>query len=82
MSDNKIFEEIKRIIATETGIKEGEISRNSHLKDDLCIDSVDFVHVTVALEKHFEIKAIDPEWEDIAPCTVDVIENFIKSKLN
>lgn len=82
MSDKKIFEEIKRIITTEIGIEEGEISPDSHLENDLGIDSIAFIHITIDLEESFKIKVEDLEWEEIFPRTVGAMESFIKSKLN
>ncbi len=50
-----LFDKVKEIIADTVNIDEAEIKEESKLKEDLGIDSLDAVEISIALEDSFEI---------------------------
>ncbi len=50
-----LFDKVKEIIADTVNIDEAEIKEESTLKEDLGIDSLDAVEISIALEDSFEI---------------------------
>ncbi len=57
-----VFEKIKAIISEEFEIDEEEITMDSTM-DDLQIDSIDAVDLTMAIEDEFDISIPDEELE-------------------
>jgi acyl carrier protein len=64
---------------TERGIEAGEVSMNSNLSDDLGLDSLDTVELTLALEQTYSIEIPDSELEDLT--TVGDAVSLIEKKL-
>lgn len=81
MTKEEIFATVKEIIYRNTdGIsRDEEIELNSHLVNDLNIDSLDRVNITLAAEREFNIKIEDAIVEDIE--TVEEIVDMIADKL-
>ena len=81
MTKEEIFATVKEIIYRNTyGIsRDEEIELNSHLVNDLNIDSLDRVTITLAAEKEFNIEIEDAIVEDIE--TVEEIVDMIANKL-
>lgn len=81
MTKEEIFATVKEIIYRNTdGIsRDEEIELNSHLVNDLNIDSLDRVDITLAAEREFNIKIEDAIVEDIE--TVEEIVDMIADKL-
>lgn len=52
MAEVSVFERVKRILS-ETGAKEEEIKPESHLEDDLNLDSLDRVELILDMEEEF-----------------------------
>lgn len=50
-----LFDKVKEIIAETVNIDEAEVKAESTLKEDLGIDSLDAVEISIALEDSFEI---------------------------
>jgi acyl carrier protein len=75
-----ILEEVKKaIIKVQPGIDETKIILDANLKQDLEIDSLGRVEMTLALEDAFNFYLQDEELEDIK--TVEDIVDLIESKL-
>ena len=53
MAEN-IEQAVKKIIAEQLGVNEGEIKNESSFVDDLGADSLDTVELVMALEEEFE----------------------------
>ena len=51
----EIYYKIKHLIETELGFDSVEITPFSGIKSDLHLDSLDFVELTVLVEKEFDI---------------------------
>ena len=60
MSEDDIFEALKNIIAEQAGVDEDEILRSSKLVS-LGVDSLDFVEITMMVEKLFDISIPDAD---------------------
>jgi len=59
MSDARyedVFPTLRKMIAESLALDEGEITLESKLIDDLGADSLDFVDLTFAIEKMFDVK--------------------------
>lgn len=78
MSDT--FEDVKAVIAEELEVEEDQITKESHIVDDLGADSLDVVELIMRLEEKFEVEIPDEEAEKIQ--TVDDAVKFIESKLS
>jgi len=56
---------VKKIVAEQLGVNEGEIKSESSFVDDLGADSLDTVELVMALEEEFEMEIPDEEAEKI-----------------
>lgn len=56
MDIEEIIKAINSLLIQEFEIEEKEISRNARLKDDLGLESLDFVDIAVFVKKKFGIK--------------------------
>ena len=56
-----IFEKLKRIIAEQLSISESLISMETSFVDDLGVDSLDVVELTMAVEEVFDVPEFDDE---------------------
>jgi acyl carrier protein len=73
-----IEERVKKIIAYLQGLKDYQIYNISHLKEDLNMDSLDAVELTMALEEEFWLEIPDEEAEKLL--TVGDIVSYIQDK--
>lgn len=69
------MDKIKKIIATQLGVDEAEITPESHFIDDLGADSLDTVELVMALEEEFGIEIPDEDAEKIQ--TVGDVAKYI-----
>ena len=78
--DRKLIEEkVKSFLIEELEIYEEKIYNEANLKDDVGIDSLDFVDIVVIVEKNFGFK-IKPE-EMVGLISLEDFYNYIESKL-
>jgi acyl carrier protein len=56
------FDRIADIIAENSEVKRGDISPDSHVINDLGIDSLDFLDIVFAIDKEFGIKVPVEQW--------------------
>lgn len=73
----EVFEKLKQIISKTTGNDEVEAEKS--LVDDLDLDSLDIVYLTMECEKEFHISIGDDEAEKAT--TVQQLLDLIYSKL-
>ena len=61
-----VFERVRKIIAEQLGVDEGEINPETSFVDDLNADSLDLVELIMSLEEEFskEGKSIEVSDED------------------
>ena len=73
---------VRKIIAEQLGVNEGEIKNESSFVDDLGADSLDTVELVMAFEEEFGIEIPDEEAEKITRVkeAVDYIESHAKKK--
>ncbi len=75
-----VFERVRKIIAEQLGVEEGEITPQTSFVEDLNADSLDLVELIMSLEEEFSkegktIEISDEDAEKIA--TVQDAINFI-----
>ena len=77
-----IEQRVKKIIAEQLGVNEGEIKNESSFVDDLGADSLDTVELVMALEEEFECEIPDEDAEKITRVkeAVEYIDSHAKSK--
>ena len=72
------FDKIKEVIADTVSIDEAEITLDADLKEDLGIDSLDAVEISIALEEAFDIAI--PQEELAKFVTVQDIVDFVDAQ--
>jgi len=72
-----VEERVKKIIAEQLGVNEGEITNESSFVDDLGADSLDTVELVMALEEEFGTEIPDDEAEKIT--TVQQAVDYVQS---
>ena len=78
-----VFERVRKIIADQLGVEEGEIKPETSFVDDLNADSLDLVELIMSLEEEFSkegrsIEVSDEDAEKIA--TVQDAVDYIKEQ--
>ena len=75
-----IEQRVKKIVAEQLGVNEGDIKNESSFVDDLGADSLDTVELVMALEEEFECEIPDEEAEKITTVqqAVDYINKNVK----
>jgi acyl carrier protein len=73
-----MFEQVREALVESLNIDEGKIELTSSLKDDLEIDSLDAVELSLDLETEFDIEISDEELAALV--TVEDIVKLIESK--
>jgi acyl carrier protein len=79
MSNDHVFESVKKILVDQLGVEEDLISMESNFIDDLNADSLDIVELVMAMEQEFSISIPDEEAERIK--SVGDAVDFIKTNL-
>jgi acyl carrier protein len=62
---DNIEQRVKKIVAEQLGVNEGDIKNESSFVDDLGADSLDTVELVMALEEEFECEIPDEDAEKI-----------------
>ena len=73
-----VDERVKKIIAEQLGVEEGEVTLEASFVEDLGADSLDTVELVMALEEEFSIEIPDEDAEKIL--TVGKALDYIKEK--
>jgi acyl carrier protein len=68
---------VKKIVAEQLGVNEGDVKIESSFVDDLGADSLDTVELVMALEEEFECEIPDEEAEKIT--TVQQAIDYVNS---
>ena len=76
-----IFEKLREIIAEQVGIEVDEITMDASFEDDLGLDSLDLVELSMALEAEFNIGEMTEE-EVAGIKTVGDLLTYLQSKLD
>lgn len=80
MELDEIKEKVKDFLIEDLEVEEEKIFDEANLKEDVGIDSLDFVDIVVIVEKNFGFK-IKPE-EMAQVVTLNDFYNYISSKVN
>ena len=80
MERKEIELKVNEFLVEEMEIEAADINDDAKLKDDLGLDSLDFVDIVVIVEKSFGFK-IKPE-EMSSVLTVKEFYDYIESKIN
>lgn len=78
-----VFERVRKIIAEQLGVDEGEVKPETSFVDDLNADSLDLVELIMSLEEEFskEGKSIEVSDEDAEKIvTVQDAVDYIKEQ--
>ncbi|MBU0687559.1 MAG: acyl carrier protein [Candidatus Margulisbacteria bacterium] len=76
LDEQKVFEDVKKVVVEQLGVSESEVSKESSFVDDLGADSLDTVELVMALEEAFGMEIPDEQAEKIK--TVGDTINYIK----
>lgn len=76
MSQDEIFEKVKKIIVEQLGVSEDSVTPEASFIDDLGADSLDIVELIMALEEEFDLEIPDEDAEKIV--TVNDVIDYIK----
>jgi acyl carrier protein len=79
MTRIEIEEIVRNFLIEDIEVEEDAIKPDAHLKDDLGIDSLDFVDIVVIVERNFGFK-INPE-EMNGVTTLSQFYDYIESKV-
>lgn len=77
MSEQELFEKVKKIIVEQLGVNPEEVTTESSFTEDLGADSLDTVELVMALEEEFEVEIPDEDAEKLT--TVRAVLDYIKS---
>lgn len=80
MKRTEIEEKVKAFLIDDLEIDEEKITNDALLKDDMGIDSLDFVDIVVIVEKNFGFKIKPEEMTDVK--TLSQFCDYIESKVN
>ena len=78
MTRTEIDEKVKQFLIEDFEIEETAISPDAKLKDDLGIDSLDFVDIVVIVEKLFGFKIVPEELTGVS--TLQQFCDYIERK--
>ena len=76
MTQEEIFEEVKKIIVEQLGVAETAVTMDASFIDDLGADSLDIVELIMALEEEFDTEIPDADAEKVV--TVGDVVAYIK----
>lgn len=79
MSRQEIEEKVRAFLIDDLEIDEDKIKDDAKLKDDMGIDSLDFVDIVVIVEKNFGFKIKPEEMKGIS--TLKEFCDYIESKV-
>ena len=80
MTRQEIEEKVRAFLVDELEIDEEKIFPDASLKDDMGIDSLDFVDIVVIIERNFGFKIIPEEMQGVT--TLSQFCDYIESKVN
>ncbi|GBE03074.1 acyl carrier protein [bacterium BMS3Bbin06] len=83
MAENvEVEKEIVSIISEISGFEEEEITPDKNFFEDLEVDSIKAIEITVALEKKFKISVRDEDIPNITTIkqAVDLVNNLLNAK--
>jgi acyl carrier protein len=76
----RVFVQVRRVISSQLGVDESEVTLDSHLSNHLNADDLDFIELVMALEEEFDIEIPDEEAENYLGSSS--ISSFLSSGLS
>jgi len=80
ITDDEIFERIKKVITTHEGISEDSITMDTSFYEDLDADSLDIIELTLRFEEAFKIDMA--EEDSLKLRTVRDMCAYVKTKID
>ena len=80
MDINEIKDKVRTFLIDEMEIEPGKIADDARLKEDMGIDSLDFVDIVVIVEKNFGFKIKPEEMQGVT--TLSQFCDYIEGKVN
>lgn len=80
MERKQIEEKVKNFLLEDLEIDEDKIFPEANLKDDMGIDSLDYVDIVVIVEKNFGFKIKPEEMSNVK--TLSQFYDYIESKIS
>ena len=74
-----IFEKIKKIISSKTGINKDTITLESAITDDLSLDSIEIFEILSEIEDEFSIEVEEEAYDSIK--TVQDLVSYVENTL-
>jgi len=74
-----IFEKIKKIISSKTGINKNTITLESAITDDLSLDSIEIFEILSEIEDEFSIEVEEEAYDSIK--TVQDLVSYVENAL-
>lgn len=80
MTREEIKSKLVLVVSNQFGCPEDEVSIDDRFREDLFVDSLDAVELTMEVEDEFEISVPDEEWEKVLTIkdAIDLIERQLK----
>jgi len=84
MSEENLEQEIKQVISDVTGRSVEELKPDAHFFNDLGVDSIKAIEITVAIERHFKVRVRDEQIPQITNIgqAIEVVRQALKKKEN
>lgn len=80
MTKDEIIEKVNAFLIEEFEIEEGKIAPDANFKDDLGLESLDFVDIVVIIERDFGFKVKGEEMIHIRQ--LSDLYNYIEKQIN
>lgn len=80
MQREEVIKTVNHFLVEEIEIEEGLLTEGALLKEDLGIDSLDFVDIVVIVEKNFGFKIKPEEMKEVK--TLGQFYDYITQKIN
>ena len=79
---DSLEQEMKQLIADVSGREVDEIKSNASFQEDLNIDSIKAIEITVAIEKKYKIRVKDEQVAEITTVdkAIEVVREALKKK--
>lgn len=76
-----VLEKLKKLIAEQMSVSQDIITMETHFEDDLGVDSLDIVELTMAMEEEFDLEEIAED--DLAKViTVGDLVRYLQQKID
>ena len=80
MTREEVIQKVNAFLVEEIEIEQDLLKDDALLKEDLGIDSLDFVDIVVIVERHFGFKIKPEEMSEVR--TLSQFYDYIESKVN